>query len=87
MHAVTEMTRQLRSGRGKNGLVLANGGVLTYQHVVCLSTKARGDGRGYSESNPLPDMLEDKEAPVVDEETHGEAVIEVRTAVTDLNLS
>ncbi|TGO27253.1 hypothetical protein BPAE_0045g00520 [Botrytis paeoniae] len=68
LHAITEMTRQLRDKRGqvsnhKNagvsyGLILANGGVLTYQHVVCLSTQPRSDGKDYQDENPCPNIVQ-----------------------------
>ncbi|ESZ91130.1 thiolase [Sclerotinia borealis F-4128] len=68
MHAVTEMSRQLRSKRVQaskdknegafNGLILANGGVLTYQHVICLSTQPRSDGKGYQDGNPCPSIVQ-----------------------------
>ncbi|KAI7500054.1 hypothetical protein KC347_g9273, partial [Hortaea werneckii] len=56
LHAITEMTRQLRrsntsSSRAEKvkrttGLILANGGWVTYQHVVCLSNSPRVLGGG-----------------------------------------
>ncbi|KAF7923695.1 uncharacterized protein EAE98_007513 [Botrytis deweyae] len=68
LHAITEMTRQLRVKRGQlsnhknagvsNGLILANGGVLTYQHVVCLSTQPRIDGNKYQDGNPCPNIVQ-----------------------------
>ncbi|TGO49400.1 hypothetical protein BCON_0211g00170 [Botryotinia convoluta] len=68
LHAITEMTRQLRNKRGQasnhkntgvsNGLILANGGVLTYQHVVCLSTQPRSDGNEYQDENPCPKIVQ-----------------------------
>ncbi|TGO13509.1 hypothetical protein BTUL_0068g00160 [Botrytis tulipae] len=52
LHAITEMTRQLRNKRDQlsnrkntgvsNGLILANGGVLTYQHVSITSDEEDG---------------------------------------------
>lgn len=72
------MVRQLRSpGNKKHGLILANGGVLTYQYVICLSSRPRDDPLPYPKSNPLPEVLKDVPAPVVDETADGEAVIEV----------
>jgi hypothetical protein len=71
------MTRQLRSGRGKNGLILANGGFLTYQYVVCLSTSPRR--KPYPERNPLPDHITDVPVPRISEQPRGEAVIETYT--------
>jgi hypothetical protein len=74
------MTRQLRAGKGKNGLVLANGGVMTYQHVICLSSSPRRDGSPYPEKSPLPDVVTDVPVPAVDVEAEGQAVIEVSLA-------
>jgi hypothetical protein len=71
------MTRQLRAGKAKNGLVLANGGVMTYQHVICLSSSPRRDGSPYPEKPPLPDVVTDVPVPAVDVEAEGQAVIEV----------
>ncbi|TEY83824.1 hypothetical protein BOTCAL_0024g00330 [Botryotinia calthae] len=68
LHVITEMTRQLRNKKGEvsnrknagvfNGLILANGGVLTYQHVVCLSTKPRSDGKEYQNGNPCASIVQ-----------------------------
>ena len=77
MHALTEMIRELRKHEAKNGLVLANGGMVTHQHVVCLSTRPRRDGSPYPERNPLPHSVEDVFCPPVDEKAEGEAVVEV----------
>ena len=79
MHAITEMVRQLREGRGDNGLVLANGGVMTYQHVLCLSKNRRGDGSTYPEENPLSEYITDVAAPVVQRQAEGDAVVETYT--------
>jgi hypothetical protein len=70
------MVRQLRKGGPKHGLVLANGGVLSYQYVVCLSSQPRKNGRAYPE-NPLPEILSDLPVPQIDERAEGEATIEV----------
>jgi acetyl-CoA acetyltransferase len=56
MHAITEMTRRLRQGAQKNGLVLANGGVLSYQHVVVLSNEPRK--KAYPDKHALPEHCE-----------------------------
>ena len=72
------MVRELRSGRGQNGLILANGGVLTYQHAICLSSCSRQDGSTYSENNPLASNLIDVPVPSISAQAEGEAVIEVR---------
>lgn len=78
MHALTEMTRALRGGRGKNGLILCNGGVLSYQHVVILSTSPRSDGQ-YPLKNPLPAKITDVPVPELDVAPEGEAVVETYT--------
>ncbi|TVY48711.1 hypothetical protein LOCC1_G001407 [Lachnellula occidentalis] len=84
MHALTEMVRELRSGKGITGLVLANGGVATYQHVVCLSSRARNSP--YPTANPLPEILDDEpdysSAPAIEEKASGEATIEVTIYLT-----
>jgi hypothetical protein len=69
------MVRELRSSKAVNGLVLANGGVATYQHVVCLSTQPRNSP--YPAENPLPTILDDEPIPSIDEKAAGEAIIEV----------
>ncbi|KIW15973.1 hypothetical protein PV08_06023 [Exophiala spinifera] len=81
MHAITEMTRQLRQGKGRNGLILANGGWVTYQHVLCLSTMRRRGGTAYPDHAPLPDHVTDVPIPQVDIKVEGdqEAVIETYT--------
>ncbi|KAG9951045.1 hypothetical protein KCU85_g3074, partial [Aureobasidium melanogenum] len=83
MHAMTVMTRKLRAGSGTHGLVLANGGVLTYQHVICLSSRPRADGQHYPARNPLPSRLEDNTVPKIDETAEGEAIIETYTVDFD----
>lgn len=71
------MVRVLRSGKARTGLVLANGGVATYQHVVCLSSYARTSP--YPTANPLPEILDDAPVPAIEEKPVGEATIEVCT--------
>jgi hypothetical protein len=78
MHALTEMTRQIRAGKGKKGLVLCNGGVLSYQYVVVLSKEPREKGP-YPTENPLPEMLQDVEVPELAVQAEGEAVVETYT--------
>ena len=75
--AITAMIRELRRGNGKTGLVLANGGVVTYQHVICLSSSPRPDGLPYPDRNPLPDYITDVQVPAVDVHADGDATIEV----------
>lgn len=82
MHALTEMTRQLRGGKGKRGLVLCNGGVLSYQYVVILS-KEPGQG-AYALENPLPEVITDVQVPEIEREAQGEAIVEVRMYVDDV---
>jgi hypothetical protein len=81
MHALTEMTRQLRqrksTGIESNGLVLANGGVLTYQHVVILSSRPRKDNGLYPSADPLSANLSVDHIPTIEEEAKGAAIIEV----------
>ncbi|RMZ90602.1 hypothetical protein DV736_g2164, partial [Chaetothyriales sp. CBS 134916] len=77
--AITEMTRVLRSGRGKNGLILANGGNLTYQFVICLSSQPRKDGAPYPKTNPLPETITNVPVPSIEENPEGEAIIETYT--------
>jgi hypothetical protein len=73
------MTRQLRDGKGRNGLILANGGVLSYQHVICLSTTGRAEGSPYPAEDPLPEWVTDLPVPAVVAKVEGneEATIEV----------
>jgi len=73
------MARKLRAGSGTNGLVLANGGVLTYQHVICLSSRPRAENRPYPARNPLPSTLSNDLVPETEESAEGEAIIEVTT--------
>lgn len=75
MHALTEMTRQLRTGRGKKGLVLCNGGVLSYQHVVVLGTAPRRTD--YPMESGLPEVLSDLKVPELAELAQGQCVVEV----------
>ena len=69
------MVRELRKGKYHNGLVLANGGWLTYQYVVCLSSEPRR--APYPEQNPLRDLLDGETIPALEEKPQGEAIIEV----------
>lgn len=70
------MVQELRRGNGRHGLVLANGGVLSYQHVICLSSQPRTDGSPYPPKNPLPNLLETK-APPLNDQANSEGTIEV----------
>ena len=79
MHSITHMARYLREGRGKNGLVLANGGVVTYQHAICLSAKPPSGTQRYPASNPLPDSLPILDDSAIERNPNGEAVVETYT--------
>lgn len=71
------MTRQIRAGKFQKGLVLANGGVLSYQHAICLSSKGRADGSSYYDSRAGSESTTEGLAPVVDTFAEGEAIVEV----------
>ncbi|KAG5952884.1 hypothetical protein E4U53_007644 [Claviceps sorghi] len=78
MHAITAMTRSLRSKKHDNGLILANGGNLTHQHAICLSANPRGDQRDYPKRNPLP-LLADEYSPQFVDSAQGPAAVETYT--------
>lgn len=69
------MVRKIRKGEARRGLILANGGLATYQYAVCVSSSARKGP--YPDKNPLPELLLDVAAPPVDPHAEGEATIEV----------
>ena len=75
--AITQAVRDLRSRRGIHGLVLANGGILSYHHTVCLSIRPRADGSSYPSQNPLPEFSRDITSPAIAVKANGCAVIEV----------
>jgi hypothetical protein len=85
LKAIIEMVRHLRDGKGHNGLILANGGTVTYQHVICLSSKPRARP-SYPDANPLPESLEDESAPEVDKDATGNVVIEVSQSLESCSL-
>lgn len=76
-----EMTRRLRKGDKHTGLVLANGGVATYQHVTILSRKPP-QNITFPTQATLPKYLENKDIPAFDEKATGEAVVEVSSIAT-----
>lgn len=80
------MTRRLRQGQAKNGLILANGGTVTYQHAICLSSHPRRDAYGYPRANPLPAMITDVITPKILDMAYGDAVIEVSNYESTLQL-
>ncbi|KAL6239218.1 hypothetical protein BDW75DRAFT_227358 [Aspergillus navahoensis] len=61
----------------QRGLVLANGGVLSYHHTVILSTHPRQDS-DYPMWNPLPSHV-DEAHPPIEERAEGGCVIETYT--------
>jgi len=71
------MVRRLREGKDRHGLVLANGGTATYQHVVCLSSHPRKDKSPYPDRNPIADVVTDVPVPQIAEKPEGEAMVEV----------
>ena len=71
------MVRQIRGGNFHNGLLLANGGVLSYQHVLCLSSQPRRESTVYPTANPLPGHIEDPHVPAFITQAEGEAIVEV----------
>ncbi|KAF2859810.1 hypothetical protein K470DRAFT_218419 [Piedraia hortae CBS 480.64] len=77
MHAIAEVTRRLRAGSGKNALILANGGVLSYENVVILSTNPRQQGT-YPHANLL-DGTSVPKGPAVETKPDGEGVVETYT--------
>ncbi|KAM3558892.1 hypothetical protein ARSEF4850_004385 [Beauveria asiatica] len=80
--ALTAMTRELRSRKYNNGLILANGGMLTHQYAVCLSAEPRKDGKDYPLENPLPLVVQDPAPPFAQDAT-GPATIETYTIEYD----
>lgn len=82
MHAITKMSRQLRARKAKNGLVLANGGFLSYQHALCLSAEPRQEGSPYPDSRGSSGAVVGAPAPV-EPFAQGEAVVETYTVQFD----
>lgn len=75
------MTREIRAGKANKGLILANGGVATYQHAVVLSASPRKTP--YPAKNPLPPVITDVEIPALEAVAEGDAVIETYTVDFD----
>ncbi|KAJ5753601.1 uncharacterized protein N7511_007754 [Penicillium nucicola] len=85
MHAVAEMVRRLRKLQGRHepshGLILANGGVLTTENAICLSTQP--------DKSHTPYPLEDKTpmqvvvSPISLGTVEEEAVVETYTVEYD----
>ncbi|KAJ5515023.1 hypothetical protein N7463_004575 [Penicillium fimorum] len=83
LHAVAEMVRRLRKlgglPRPSNGLVLANGGVLTTENAICLSTHARKDNNRYPTRDNNQLLPAGQLPPPVSMHQEGEALIETYT--------
>ena len=77
LQSLTAMVRELRKEKRQNGLILANGGVLTYQHALCLSTLPKRDGSVYPSQNPLPRYVTDVAVPEIATRPEGRATVEV----------
>lgn len=82
MHAITEMSRQLRAQKAKTGLILANGGVLSYQHALCLSSNPRGEESSYPDSRGSSGAVIGDPA-MVEPFVQGAAVVETFTVQFD----
>lgn len=70
------MVRQLRTGSTQNGLILANGGWISYEHAICISKQPRQDKTTYPDSSQSPVLVSDP-IPPIDLEAEGKAQIEV----------
>lgn len=74
------MVRRLRKGSGRNGLILANGGFLSYQHAICLSGQPRKNSTPYPDSRRF-ESGPSEPIPPIDYEAEGKARIEVRDKI------
>ncbi|KAJ5518211.1 Thiolase [Penicillium expansum] len=81
MHAVAEIVRQLRKLGGlpkpSNGLILANGGVLTTENAICLSTHPRRSNDQYPTRDNNQLLPASQLTPPISMHGKGEAIIEV----------
>ncbi|KAL6914781.1 hypothetical protein FSST1_012541 [Fusarium sambucinum] len=82
LHAIVEMVRVIRSGKHQNGLVLANGGVLSWQHALCLSAQPKRNCSPY-QAQRLLDNGQTSQGPTFTPEAQGEAIIETYTVDHD----
>ncbi|GKU07933.1 hypothetical protein FLAG1_10956 [Fusarium langsethiae] len=82
LHAIAEMVRVIRNGKYQNGLVLANGGVVSWQHAVCLSACPKRHGSAYREQ-PVLDNGQTCQGPAFTAQAQGEAIIETYTVDHD----
>ncbi|KAG9943696.1 hypothetical protein KCU85_g8465, partial [Aureobasidium melanogenum] len=83
MHALTAMTRELRKGTKKTGLVLANGGILTHQNVIILAKQPNNGTVPYADQNPHVEIT--LPIPSFIEKAQGQATIEAYTVQFDRN--
>jgi hypothetical protein len=70
------MTRVIRNRKHQNGLVLANGGILSWQYALCLSAGPRRNTSNYVKREVL-DNGDVSQGPAFASAAQGEAVIEV----------
>ncbi|KAF5683545.1 hypothetical protein FDENT_7157 [Fusarium denticulatum] len=82
LHAIAEMTRVIRSRKHQNGLVLANGGILSWQYALCLSARLRRDTSTYVKREVLHNG-DVSQGPAFTATAQGEAVIETYTVDYD----
>ncbi|KAG8670488.1 hypothetical protein FPOAC2_09846 [Fusarium poae] len=82
LHATAEMVRVIRNGKYQNGLVLANGGVLSWQHAICLSAQPKRNGSPYQVQNVL-DNGQMSQGPAFTSKAQGKAIIETYTVDHD----
>lgn len=82
--ATVNMVRLMRAGRGSTGVLHANGGYLTYQHVLVLG---RDPGPGGPGAPPQAEVdvagLAARPAPPIDSSPEGTAAVETFTVVYD----
>ncbi|TPX36158.1 hypothetical protein SmJEL517_g01650 [Synchytrium microbalum] len=79
MHALVAMSKSIREGKYRKGLVLANGGWLTYEWAVVLAKTPRTDGVPYTTKAALPKEVTDVPIPPIAEVANGACVVESYT--------
>lgn len=86
LHGIVEMVRQLRAGRGRHGMVTANGYYLT-KHAIGVYSVEPGPEPWSAEQRVDPQPALDRIVPVeVASQPEGEAVVEAFTAAYDKGL-
>lgn len=80
------MARAIRQDKYQNGLVLANGGVMSWQHAICLSAQPKRDDSPYKSATFL-DNGQKSQGPEFIEKARGEATIEVCKLCLEFSLS